>query len=48
MGGWCVCRMVGRGGGVVVCFVGWVYLIYVTTDFTFVFIDCTIYVMEMF
>ena len=41
--GWCVCRMVGRG--VVECLVGWGYMFYVTTDFIFVFINCTIYVM---
>ena len=40
----------GMGGGgegvvVVVCLVGWGYLFYDTTDFIFVFINCTMYVM---
>ena len=51
MVGWCVCVAWWGGGGrrgVVVYLVGRGYLFYVTTDFIFVFINCTIYVMEMF
>ena len=47
--GWCVCVAWWGGGRVVVCWVGWGYLFYVTTDFIFVFINRTIYVvMKMF